>query len=233
MLTLISCRESSASSNQFGAHLIPGDREFFCGGPLGQPILIHGYNRTEPQVFQDYTPFSAALELDCIAYSWPGGCHPLDFPAAVGRAELTGYRLRDVFSMRYARACSENIVTHSLGARVALAALKEGLFHVKKLVLMGPAVDWNVFERGAEFENVPACCDFIHVLYSNRDEVLKLAFPAGDFGGDCRALGLDGPREPLLIPNNVVLHDVSSFISTHGAYLSDPRCAELVKRILA
>jgi pimeloyl-ACP methyl ester carboxylesterase len=232
-LTLISCRESSANAHQFGPHVVGGEQEFFTGGPLGQPIFIHGYNRTEAQVAQDYIPFSAALNQDCIAYSWPGGCHPLDFPAAVVRADLAGYRLRDVFSMRSLRASSENLITHSLGARVALAALRDGLFRVKKLILMGAAVDWIAFNQGAEFERVPACCDSIHVLYSNHDDVLKLAFPLGDFGGDHRALGLDGPCEPLENPENVVLHNVSSFIDKHSAYLSSSQCFELVNQILA
>jgi pimeloyl-ACP methyl ester carboxylesterase len=232
MLTLISCRESSLSAHEFGPHVITGDQGFFNGGPLDQPIFVHGYNCTEDQVAKEYTPFAAALKQDCIGYSWPGGCHPLDFPAAVGRADLAGYRLRDVFSMRYLRQSNENVITHSLGARVALTALKGGLLRVKNLVLMGAAVDWNVFNKGAEFEGVPACCESIHVLYSNHDDVLKLAFPLGDFGGDHRALGLDGPREPLEIPENVVLHDTSSFIDNHAGYLTNSQCFELVSRIL-
>ncbi len=233
MLTLISCRQSSANAGEFGPHVIPGQTQFFDGGPLAQPIMIHGYNRTEAQVVQDFLPFSAALRADCIAYSWPGGCHPLDFPAAVGRATLAGLRLRDVFSMRHLRSSPENVVTHSLGARVALEALKKADFRIRKLILMGAAVDWNVFGPGAEFESVPAACESVHVLYSNRDEVLKLAFPFGDFGGDCHALGLDGPDDPSAVPHNVVLHDVSSFIDVHSAYISHPECSESVRQILA
>ena len=233
MLTLISCRESSAVSDLFGPHTVAGENDLFEGGPLGQPILIHGYNRTEAQAFSDYTGFATALAQDCIVYSWPGGCHPLDFPAAVVRATVAGFRLRDVFSMRRLRNAQENIVTHSLGARVALTALKHGAFRIHKLILMGAAVDWNVFHEGGEFENVPACCDSIHVLYSNRDEVLKLAFPFGDFGGDCRALGLDGPCELLALPGNVVLHDLSSCINAHSAYVSQPESSELVRYLLA
>ncbi len=233
MLTLISCRQSSTCADQFGPHLVAGQKEFFEGGPLGQPILVHGYNRTEAQVAQDYTAFSAALAQDCALYSWPGGCHPLDFLAAVGRAELAGWRLRDVFSMRHLRSCGEKVVTHSLGARVALAALKGGAFRIQKLILMGAAVDWSAFERGAEFENVPACCDSVHVLYSNRDDILKLAFPFGDWGGDCHALGLDGPRDPAAIPSNVQLHDLSHCIGAHSDYLSRPECCEIVRQILA
>ncbi len=233
MLTLISCRESSVNACQFGPHVVAGDQDAFSGGPLGQPILIHGYDRTEDQVAQEYLAFSTALNQDCIAYSWPGGCHALDFLSAVGRAGLAGYRLRDMLSMRQLRVSSENIVTHSLGARVALTALNRGTFRVQKLILMGAAVDWNVFDQGGEFEHIPALCESIHVLYSSRDEVLKLAFPLGDMGGDCRALGLDGTCDPLATPKNVVLHNVSTFIDSHGAYLSSPPCSELVKQILS
>jgi pimeloyl-ACP methyl ester carboxylesterase len=232
MLTVISCRESSTSANQFGAHVIHGIPRLFDGGPSAQPILIHGYNRTEDQVLRDYNSFSDALGRDCIAYSWPGGCHPLDFPSAVSRARLAGYRLRDVLSMRYVRACVDNLVTHSLGARVALTALAAGHLTVKNLILMAPAVDWDAFESGGEFESVPHCCESVHVLYSNRDEVLKLAFPLGDFGGDCHALGLDGPRDPLSVPPSVRLHDLSAFIPDHSAYVTDPQCAALVKVLL-
>jgi len=232
MLTLISCRESASASNTFGPHVIPGQSDFFQGGPLGWPILIHGYNRTEGQAWNDFTPFSAALGEDCIVYSWPGGCHPLDFPAAEVRATLAGYRLRDVFSMRSLRAPGDSIVTHSLGARVALTALQHGAFRVNQLILMGAAVDWDVFQTGGEFANVPACCESIHILFSSRDEVLKLAFPFGDIGGDCRALGLDGPCDPLSVPANVILHDFSASIETHGAYVTDPDCSGMVRQFL-
>src|SRR5579884_2823945 len=140
MLTLISCRESSTNANQFGAHALSGESAFFDGGPLGQPILVHGYNCAEAQMVQDYAAFAAAIGRDCIAYSWPGGCHPLDFPAAVTRASLAGYRLRDVFSMRHLRSGSDSIVTHSLGARVVLTALNAGQFRIRRLILMAPAV---------------------------------------------------------------------------------------------
>lgn len=233
MLTVISCRESSANASQFGPHALSGETDCFDGGPLGQPILVHGYNCTEAQLVQDYATFSAALACDCVAYSWPGGCHPLDFPAAVFRAPDAGYRLRDVLAMRRLRQGVEDIVTHSLGARVALTALKGGKLRVRKLILMGAAVDWNVFDRGGEFESVPASCDSIHLLYSNRDEVLNLAFPIGDLFGDCRALGLDGPCRPDAVDTNIFLHDVSSSVGCHAGYLSDPHCAALVRGLLA
>src|SRR5581483_2539718 len=176
MLTLISCRQSSACANDFGPHAVARVSSLFDGGPPGQPILIHGYNRTEEQVAQEFTAFSNALAQDCIAYSWPGGCHPLDFPAAAVRAELSCLRLRDVFSMRRLRGCVDSVVTHSLGARVGITALKAGAVRLKRLILMGAAVDWNAFDPNAEFAQIPSLCGSVHVLYSNRDEVLKLAF---------------------------------------------------------
>ena len=233
MLTIISCRDAAFSRDRFGLHAIPGDDELFAGGPLGQPIIIHGYNCTEERLVQEYVPFAGALGRDCIAYSWPGGGHPLDFPAAVGRASLAGYRLRDVFSMRHLRQGRDSVVAHSLGARLVLTALRDGLLQIEKLILMGPAVDWDVFESDGDFAKVPGRCESIHILYSNRDEVLKLAFPLGDFGGDCRALGFDGPRDPALVPKNIVLHDVSAFVGEHTAYLTNPECAELVRQILS
>jgi len=134
--------------------------------------------------------------------------------------------------MRYGRSSAEQIITHSLGARVALSALNHSGLAVKTLILMAPALDWNAFEHGGEFELVPSCCEAVHILYSNRDEVLKLAYPIGDIGGGSHALGLDGPRDPLQVPHNVFLHDVSAFIPNHTSYLSEPKCAKLVRQIL-
>ncbi len=234
MLSVLSCRGSGFSSDTFGPHALTGAHEVFAGGPMGQPILVHGYNCPEPSVIKSYTSFAKALGCDCTVYSWPSGCHPLDFLPAVGRASIAGaLGLRDVFSMRHLRQCCDSVITHSLGARVALTALKDGPFGLKRLVLMAPAVDWNAFEAGGEFADVPACCGSVHVLYSRRDEVLKLAFPAADPHGDHSALGLDGPRNPSAIPHNVVLHDMSDVISCHGAYLTAPECAELIRNILA
>lgn len=233
MLTVLSCRGSGFNSDTFGAHVLTGAKEFFNGGPPDQPILVHGYNNPEQIMVEDYTAFANGLGRDCMVYSWPGGSHPLDFPAAVDRASLAGaLGLRDVFSMRHLRQCCDSVIAHSLGARVALTALRDGLFGVKHLILMGPAVDWNVFAPGGEFQNVPACCGSVHILYSNRDEVLKLAFPIGDWGGDCHALGLDGPRDPASVPSNVVLHDLSAAIATHGDYVTAPESIGLVRAIL-
>ncbi len=233
MLTVLSCRGPGYNSDTFGPHAVSGANEFFNGGPPDQPILVHGYNNPEQVMVQDYTAFATALGRDCTVYSWPGGCHPLDFTAAVDRASVAGaLGLRDVFSMRHLRQCCDSVVAHSLGARVVLTALRDGLFGLKHLILLGAAVDWNVFAPGGEFDKVPACCGSVHIVYSNRDEVLKLAFPLGDCHGDRRALGLDGPCDPASVPANIVLHDLSAAIATHGEYVTSPESIGLVRAIL-
>lgn len=230
ILPVITCRDGALSPDNFGALRLVGESGLFTGGPETNLLAIHGYNNTETQVLTSYTRFLGNIKTPFTAFSWPGGDHPIEFVAAVIRAGESGYRFRDLLTMRYMKYGKlDSVITHSLGARVALTALKDGYVQVDKLILMAPAVDDDALSN--EFASVPGQCRTVDILYSKWDSVLNFAFPIGDVLGNHRALGFSGPSSKL--PSNVTSHDCSAFIQEHSDYLKVPQSSDLVNTILS
>jgi hypothetical protein len=212
--------------SKFGPHVL-SSTTLFAGITDTGPLFIHGYNSTEIEAKSQYLEFAKHLDLDATLYIWPGGSHPAEFVLAVDRADTAGYRLRDVLTMSRTH---EIVVTHSLGARVALTALKHGGMAVKTLILLGAAVDYDAISPTGEFRTALEECEQIHVISSVNDPVLKVFFPLGDVHGDHRALGCWGPSCSL--PGNVATHDMSSVVHAHGDYLIKPECIALVSKLI-
>src|SRR5947207_2379624 len=109
-LTILSCRGANYDPERFGPHQIAGVADLFAGGPPHQPILVHGYNVSQPHLKTTYEHYVKLLGRDAIGYSWPGGDHPLDFVVATVRARDAGYRLRDVLSMRAIQSLNSDCI---------------------------------------------------------------------------------------------------------------------------
>lgn len=218
---------SCLDANQFGPHVLSSTSPF-TGLTDPGPLFIHGYNSPELAAKVEYIDFAKRLDLNATLYLWPGGSHPADFFHAVDRANTAGYRLRDVLTMSHTH---ETVVTHSLGARVVLTALKHSGMAVKTLILLGAAVDSDAFSPTGEFYNALNECEKIHILSSSNDPVLKVFFPLGDIHGNHRALGYCGPACSL--PGNVSIHDVSVVVHAHGDYLIKSECVALISSLLA
>lgn len=208
----ISCCSNFNNPVFFGPHLYSTlNREIFKN-----TILIHGYHSPEKEAESSYAEIEKRFngEKTIVEYYWPGGAISIDFPLAVERATMTGWRLRDL--LVDCLPFTIDVQTHSLGARVILEAVKYGFINLGHLILTAPAVNNDCFDKGGEFEEVPKWCKSVNVFYSSNDPVLKNDYPLSPTNFGRVALGHSGPIG--IIPNNLKKFDYSSIINTHGGY---------------
>lgn len=163
-------------------------------------ILVHGYSNPLPGVLNAYGELQKRMKKVGIAthpaygllvgFTWPGWWGP-EFPLARHSANYAARALRKLIHDLRPEALSIDIQTHSLGARVALGALKNPkTVFIDNLMLTAPAVDNTVFKPGREFHHALDACNRCFVYHSKRDTVLKIYYPAGDFFDSvCPALG--------------------------------------------
>lgn len=195
-------------------------------------ILVHGYGNPLPDVVAAYAELHAGMKAAgvvgpanyglVVGFTWPGWRGPA-FPIARAAANKAGRHLRRLVERLRPAALSIDVQTHSLGARVALAALTPpgGIF-VDNLLLAAPAVDRTLLESGREFHAALDACNRCFVYHSRRDAVLRKFYPLGDAAdGIVHALGLNGPRRPAAAfrqhPNLYVV-DCTACVPDHGAY---------------
>jgi hypothetical protein len=112
-----------------------------------------------------------------------------------------------------------DVMTHSLGTRVALKAvdrISQG--HVRLLHLMASAVDNESIEAGYAFYRGTQNCVRNLVFHTKHDPVLKYAYTAAEWD---TALGLSGPEDPASIrqhSKNVTVVNCKRKIKEHGQY---------------
>lgn len=225
----ISCRANFSAVATFGPHCSRvGDRTTpGYSQSLGGAILIHGYHNTDQAAEQSYADIAARFTATPLTgYLWPGGDIAIDFPLAVIRAREAGWRLRDMLN-GCRDAGSIDIQTHSLGARVALEALKYGGVQIRHLILSAPAVDYDSLEPEGEFGAVLANCASVNVFHSSNDPVLKTDYPLGSFGR--LALGSYGT---VAVRPRLREFDCSALVQSHGGYRYCPAYFEAWKAIV-
>lgn len=216
-------------------------RELVCGRHVC--ILVHGFNNTYADVTEAYGAMQLRMKSQgllggsqydlVLGFAWPsfgdsGWLNapkaPAEFKEAVKSANRCGEFLHELIrELREASVLSVDIQTHSLGARVALQALKMNheRVYVEHLLLSAPAVDHHVLERGGEFQASMEKCGRCFVYHSSHDGVLKLAFPIGDKGdGIHPALGLRGPADKNKLLQNVYVVNAGADIKDHSGYRS-------------
>ena len=196
-------------------------------------ILVHGFNNTMDSVLGAYAELHTGMRRTGVAgpdgyglvigFAWPGWTSAPGFLAARPSANRAGAYLRQLVNDLRPVALSIDIQTHSLGARVALTALKKPrTVFVDNLLLSAAAVDYTVFNGGSEFHKSLESCNRCMVYHSRRDAVLKKAFPIGDMAdGIKKALGLSGPKrlQTALQDNpNLYVVDCASCVFKHGDY---------------
>jgi hypothetical protein len=111
-------------------------------------------------------------------------------------------------------------MSHSLGARVSLKALKESLLKnvVRNYYCTAPAVDNECLEPGEEFFSSVASCGRVFVFHSARDGVLRLTYEAAEWD---RALGLYGPEDKEYVSTRaktIYVANCKRQVSKHGGY---------------
>lgn len=195
-------------------------------------ILVHGYSNPLAGVLGAYAEMQTRMADAQIAgpdgyglvlgFTWPGWWGP-GFPLARHSANYAARYLLLLINTLRPVAHSLDVQTHSLGARVALGALRrrERVF-IDNLLLTAPAVDNTAFAPGREFKASLDACNRCFVYHSRRDAVLRKWYPAGDFiNSICPALGRNGPRRPdttLQQNSNLYLVDCAACVAEHSGY---------------
>jgi len=182
-------------------------------------IFVHGYRNEFEGAANAYNTLSTQLDgkgmTDSarIGFFWPGSWARVGFSMAVARAKRAGLELAELIDYLKLAGCKVTVETHSLGARVALCALKEGP-SVDCLILTAPAVDYDSLALSGEFQNAVYKAGKFTVMHSKRDSVLKFAYRALNWFTP--ALGLVGPESPK--PLRVAVRDMTAVVDNHGAY---------------
>ncbi|MDE0190475.1 MAG: alpha/beta hydrolase [Gammaproteobacteria bacterium] len=191
-------------------------------------LLVHGYNNEHDEVLDAYQTVEhhvanqLAGQYDhVLGYSWPGGDYRLEWFAAKSRANAVAARFRRLI-VRIAHAtASLDVMSHSLGARVVLKALRgvPGSGQpVRNYFCLAAAVDNESLEQDKEFAESINHTKAMFVLHSNKDGVLTLAYRVAEFD---RALGLSGPEDKAFIENrtpNVFVVNCKNKVDRHGGY---------------
>jgi len=196
-------------------------------------ILVHGYNNTLANVLEAYDELQTGMDDAgltgpkgyglLIGFAWPGWTSAPGFFLARSSAGRAGRYLHRLVNHLRPVAASIDIEAHSLGARVALAALKNRrTVLVDNLLLTAAAVDCTILQPGRKFHSSLAACNRCFVYHSRKDDVLRKAFPLGDLAdGIQKALGLIGPKDKqltLAACPNVTVVDCTDCVLDHGGY---------------
>ena len=225
----------------------PGD---LAGRAAGRRVclLVHGYNNALPAILDAYAELRRGMAAAGLTgpdgyglvagFAWPGFTGP-EYLAARATANRAGLHLRDLLQPLAAVAAAVDVEAHSLGARVALSALrKKHAVHIGNLRLLAAAVDHSILEPGRVFHSSLDSCVRAVVYHSRRDRTLRRAYPVGDLAdGIQQALGCTGPRRPAralaACPNLYIVDCTAAVGDDHSGYRKSAACLAHWRRLLA
>jgi hypothetical protein len=205
----------------------------------GRDVLLgtHGFHVNRAEGMSSLSHWSEWLQLGdngfFVGVLWPGDSRwvPfLDYPFEGDEAIKSGRVLADYLLHKFAGVNSLSFTSHSLGARIMLEAIRnlKQAFQMRTLTPMAAAIDDTCLV--GEYQDAAQQVDKISVLASSSDEVLKLAFPAGNLAagivtrGDPYwhgALGRYGPNpanQPVNLWQTPNLPDAWNF--AHHSYIN-------------
>lgn len=215
----------------------------------GRDILFatHGFNVSYSNGLLALGRLQDALELPSrmlfIGILWPGDfwIPAINYPWEASDAVRCGNYIADWYNRDLMGTASVSFISHSLGGRLILQAATRTR-KVKMLCLTAAAVDDDVL-TSKQYAAAYANCERVYVLSSRCDQVLKLAYPVGDFLSDIfgdkdspfkGALGRNGPKP---IPGDGrAVHDpiLKAAGYDHGDYMPSkqtkwPKVAEYMR----
>ena len=179
-------------------------------------VLVHGYRSDMHSITDAYLTIqenTKGMYDEIIGFVWPNGWTRLGFYPSVLRARRSAQALSDFLQELNWCGCTVDVQTHSLGAVVALEAVRSempGAWTVRNLILAAPAVDHDVSLNHPRVSR-------LYIMHSRNDAVLKYGWPIAHAGFG-QALGYRGPRKPEHLPENVRVLDCSNFVKEHGGY---------------
>ena len=177
----------------------------------GRNVLLaaHGFNVSYESGLGSLTRLETALAMQSnevfLGILWPGDwvIPAINYPFEDGVASHAGALLGSFCNRWLAGANSISFLSHSLGARVVLEAIKGSSRRVRRACITAGAVNSACLTE--EYAAAAANCDEIRTLSSKMDTVLEFAYPPGDFLADLLdpdhppfepALGRGGPANP-------------------------------------
>lgn len=203
-------------------------------------FATHGFNVSREAGACSLSRLDGYLKLDgsniFFGVLWPGDfwLPVVNYPFE-GDVSMDAGRRLAAFCNRYlSNAQSLSFISHSLGARLVLEAVKNLNRPARSVCLTAAAINQDCLatEYAAAAQNAAA----ISILASHEDMVLKLAYPIGDPIADLlhadhtlfeRALGLAGPPVPSSPPVKPPWQIPDTARYDHGDYLpsGDPGAA--------
>ncbi len=172
-------------------------------------LAAHGFNVSYEAGLRSLARLEAAIAPSSteifLGVLWPGDwvVPAINYPFEDGVASQAGAFLGDFMNRWLASARSVNMLSHSLGARVVLAAIKSSQRRIARACITAGAVNAGCLNE--EFAAAAANCDSLVTLSSRADQVLEFAYPPGDLLADVldpdhppfeTALGREGPNLP-------------------------------------
>lgn len=208
-----------------GGGVSPGFLKILPKGPSGIPaenklrgeeavtFLIHGFNWNREEGARLMGNLADHLKgiknQALVIVLWPGDhwAGAINYPFEGQDADETAQNMAFYIWDHISKGVPLSFVTHSLGARVSMEAIKRlrqsADYPIKEVCLMAPAIDdFSLAHEEVYIENAQRS-KRTAVLSSKKDRVLQLAYPAGDlfqafmyFGKEKvgLALGYHGPR---------------------------------------
>lgn len=175
-------------------------------------FLIHGFNVNRPSGIDTLrrlaTQLPAGSAMGYVGVLWPGDhwTRAISYSFEGRDADDSARELTKYIGMVIPHGTQLSFVSHSLGARVVMEAIKtlnRSRYPIRQVSLVAAAIDDFSLARPRDYSAAVAKADRVAVLASRKDRVLKIAYPAGDalqafifFRRDSigLALGSHGPR---------------------------------------
>ena len=226
-----------------GTAPVPISLDTLKGFIYGKDVLIgtHGFNVNQSDGIACLAAWEPLLQLPAsavfIGLLWPGdsdSLYALSYPMEPKNAMDAGTMVGQFVDANFTQAVSISYASHSLGTRVVLQAITTMQRRVRRAILMAGAVPDDCLT--GEFASVPGNVDAISILTSKQDDVLRWAFPIGDFASELvghdhpwweSALGRFGPK--VAPPNYVPPGQIpDAWNYGHSDYLRTIPAAHLI-----
>lgn len=232
--------QNASALDDGGLQISPAD---FANRVASRDVLFvtHGFNVDQQDGIAALSLWSQRCKVpdSClfVGVLWPGDSRfvpVIDYPFEGDEAITCGKKLADYINANATRAQSLSFASHSLGVRTMLEAVRGLNANPRRLIVMAGAIEDDCLTR--EYADAAAKVAEIYVLASRSDDVLKLAFPAGNLLGqifmhgdpyDRTALGREGPARP--VPANVHVEAwqiPDGWDFGHGDYLPSGKIAD-------